>query len=205
MTVSLNSGFSAAANAPAYGELALVECQAVSGTLRLTTWPMDVNVMGQTWIGVGALGSISQLHESDDGNSEKLTLSLSPIDLGLRAFALGDPADYQDRTVRIWVALLDANTLQIQGSPVLRFAGAMDQMKIERDGTTATISMDCQTACYDVRTNPAALRMNDAQHKALFPNERGFEYLQSLIGNPAVYSNKAFSAYMYLRGLMGFH
>ena len=203
MTITTNPGFAAAAGSDAYGELALVECQAVSGTLRLTNWPLDVHVMGHTWTGVGALGTIGELHESDDGQSEKITLSLSPIDLGLRALALGDPNDYQDRSVRIWIALLDANTLQIQGAPVLRFAGVMDQMKVERDGAQAAISMDCQVASYDYRTNPAALRMNNAQHTARHPSERGFEYLQSLIGNPAVYSSKAFSAYRHLRGMWG--
>lgn len=203
MTVETNAGFDAAAESDAYGLLRLVECQARSGTLRLTDWGLDVNVMGHDWRGLGALGKISDLQESTDGANERLTLALSPIDLGLRAFSLGDPADYQDRPVRLWTALLNANTLQIQGAPVMRFAGVMDVMNIDRsrESGTATITMDCRTAAYDVRTNPAALRMNAAQHAVRFPGERGFEYLKGLVGNPAVYGSKAFQAYMYLRNL----
>jgi len=190
MTILTNSGFDATARAPAYGAFALVELQLRSGTARYTTWPLTVNAMGQTWQGVGNLGSIGQLHESEDGAAEKLTLSLSAVDIGTRALALGDPADYQDRSVRVWVALLDANTLQLSGSPVLRFAGVMDQLKIERDGGKAGIKMECRTGSYDRRSNPAALRMNHAQHQARHPGERGFEYLTSIIGNPAIWISK---------------
>lgn len=205
MTVPVNSGFQAAANAPAYGELALVELQLRSGTARFTNWPLSVQVMGETWQGVGNLGSIGELHESEDGAAEKLTLTLSPVDIGTRALALGDPSDYQDRRVRVWIAMLDANTLQVNGSPVLRFVGVMDQMKIDRDGNTASISMECRTASYDVRSNPAALRMNNAQHQARHPGEMGFAYLTSLIGNPAVWVGKWLQVNLQYRQNLGVH
>ncbi|MGJ7527106.1 hypothetical protein [Variovorax sp. GB1P17] len=205
MTVPVNGGFQAAAGAAAYGELALVELQLRSGTARFTNWPLSVQVMGETWQGVGNLGSIGELHESEDGAAEKLTLTLSPVDIGTRALALGDPSDYQDRRVRVWIAMLDANTLQINGSPVLRFVGVMDQMKIDRDGNTASISMDCRTASYDVRSNPAALRMNNAQHQARHPGEMGFSYLSSLIGNPAVWVGKWLQANLQYRQNLGVH
>lgn len=190
MSLPTNSGFHAAAGADSYGQLALVELQLRFGTVRYTNWPMTVDVMGQTWQGMGNLGSISDLHESEDGGAEKLTLGLSAVDIGTRALALGDPADYQDRPVRVWVALLNAQTLQISGAPVLRFAGVMDQLRIDRDGTSATVQMECRTASYDMRANPAGLRMNHAQHIARHPGERGFEYLTSIIGNPAIWISK---------------
>lgn len=198
MALTTNSGFQTAASADAYGQLALVELQLKPGTVRYTNWPLSVDMMGQTWQGVGNLGSIGEMHESEDGAAEKLTLSLSPVDVGTRALALGDPSDYQDRTVKVWLALLNAQTLQLSGAPVLRFAGVMDQMKIERDGTSASIKLECRTASYDVRTNPASLRMNHAQHVARHPGERGFEYLTSLIGNPAVWVSKWLQANLQL-------
>jgi len=190
MTIQTSSGFQTAARSQTYGQLALVELKLRSGTARFTNWPLSLQVMGETWQGVGNLGSIGELHESEDGAAEKLTLTLSPVDIGTRALALGDPSEYQDRGVRVWIALLDAATLQISGEPVLRFAGVMDQMKIERDGATAKIAMDCRTASYDVRSNPASLRTNDAQHQVKHPGERGFEYLNSMIGSPTVWVNK---------------
>lgn len=189
--IPTNSGFQSTASASAYGELALVELQLRSGTARYTTWPATIEVFGQVWQGVGNLGSIGPLHESEDGAEEKLSMSLSPVDFGTRAIALGDPSDYQDRPIRVWVGMVNAETFQLAGLPVLRFVGVMDQLKVEREGNTGTISLDCRTASYDVRSNPAALRMNQVQHQARHPGERGFEYLTSLIGNPAVWVSKS--------------
>jgi len=194
MTVLTNSAFQAVAGSAVYGELALVELQLRTGTVRYTSWPVSLDVMGATWQGVGNLGSISPLHESEDGAEEKLTLTLSPVDLGTLGLGLGDPSDYQDRPVRIWVCMVDGQTMQIAGAPVLRFVGVMDQLKVSRDGNTGAISMDCRTASYDVRSNPAALRMNHVQHQARHPGELGFEYLTSLIGNPAVWVSKKLEA-----------
>lgn len=194
MSLLTNSGFQTTAAAPVYGELALVELQLRSGTARFTTWPVTLDALGQTWQGTGDLGSIGSLHESEDGGEEKLTLTLSPVKLGTRALALGDPSDYQDRPVRVWVGMVSAETYMLAGAPVLRFTGVMDQLKLERDGDNGTIIMDCRTASYDVRSNPAALRMNHAQHQVKFPTERGFEYLTSIIGNPAVWVSKNLQA-----------
>lgn len=201
MSLTTNAGFQAAAGADAYGQLALVELQLRSGTARFTNWPMSIDVMGFTWQGVGNLGTIGQLHESEDGASEKLTVSLSAADLATRALSLGDPTDYQDRTARVWIALLDANTLQISGAPVLRFAGVMDQMKIDRDGTVGTISMDIRTASYDVRLNPSSLRCNNAQHLARHPGENGFEFLTGLLGNPAIWVSKYMQSALNVRSV----
>lgn len=204
MTVAVDSSFAALAGAGAYGELALVELLPTTGALRLTNWPLDVDVMGHTWTGLGSLGQIGELHEGDDGASEKIALTLSPVPLSSRAFALSDPHEYRDRPARIWIAMLDAHTMQIQGAPVLRFAGVMDQMKIDRQDTAGAIGVTCRTMSYDVRSNPAALRMNHVQHTAKHPGERGMEYLQGLIGNPTVYAGVAFQAYQRIRGMLGF-
>lgn len=199
MTTTVDTAFQTTASADAFGALALVELQFKSGTARFTNWPLSVQVMGHSWMGIGNLGEISQLHESEDGGEEKVQLKLSPADVDVRALSLGDPSEYQDRPVRIWIAVLDASTMQISGAPVLRFSGVMDQAKIDRENDGATITMECRTASYDVRSNPAALRMNNAQHQARHPGERGFEYLSDLIGNPAVWLSVKFQKK--LRGL----
>ncbi len=204
MTATVDAGFAALAGAGAYGELALVELRPTTGVLRLTTWPLDVEVMGYVWKGVGNVGKVGEIHESDDGAAEKLELSLSPVPLDMRAFALSDPHEYRDQPVRVWIALLDAHTLQINGAPVLRFAGVMDQMRIKREQSGGVIGMTCRTLSYDVRSNPSSLRMNHTQHVRRFPGERGFEYLQGLVGNPAVWASRAFQAYMYIRNMLGY-
>jgi hypothetical protein len=194
MTVATDAAFDALAAGAAYLPVPLVEMQFGTGTLRLTPFPLDVVAMGQTWKGIGTLGQVGEIRESEDGAAEKITLTLSPVDTSVLALALGNPSNYQDRPVRIWLALLDPNTYQMPGAPVLRFAGVMDLVKLPRDadGKTGRIEMECVTAAYDVRANPAGLRLNNAQHQARYPGERGFEYVAGLIGAPSVWLSKRF-------------
>lgn len=186
MSLTTNPGFDQAAGAAAYGVAALVEAQARSGTIRVTSWPVNLTVMGQNWIGVGSLGKVGELRESDDGASELISVELSAVDLGLRGLAL-DPNDYVDRPLRIWIAMLNAETGQLSGAPILRFAGVMDRAQILPEAGKARIVMECRSAAYDVRSNPAALRMNNAQHQVDHPGELGFVYLNDMIGKPTLW------------------
>lgn len=190
MTAPADTAFQQTAAAPAYAELALVELQFRSGTVRLTNWPVPVMVMGQAWSAVGTMGQIGNLHESLDGAEEKLDLAFSGADASMRAAALANPTDYQDRPARVWIALADAQTLQLTGAPVLRFAGVMDQPSL--DDEKGEIIMHCRTASYDVRSNPSALRYSDAQHQQDHPGERGMEYVASLIADSSVWVSAAF-------------
>lgn len=203
MSVTTNAGFDSAAAASAYGVAGLVEAQARSGTIRATTWPVNMTVFGNEFIGVGSLGKIGELRESEDGAAELLSIELSAIDVGLRGFAL-DPNDYVDQPIRVWVALLNPETGQLAGAPILRFAGVMDRAQILPEDGKVRIVMECRTAVYDVRTNPAALRMNDAQHQADHPGELGFTYLNDMIGRPVlwlgVYTQAWIRFRQYLKG-----
>lgn len=192
MTVTTNAGFDTASAAPAVGVLYLVEMDFASGTMFLTNWPTNVTIGAQLYTGLGNLGSISEIKESEDGQTQTVTLELSQVNAANLSLGLGSVSNYQGRAVRIYTALTDVN-LAVTGSPVLRFAGWMNVVKIKRDGDNAgRISMVCATGGYDVRRNPAGLRMNDSQHQARFPGELGFQYVADLIGQPTLWISKRF-------------
>lgn len=185
MSLTTDTAWNTATASPALGALYLVELAFTGGTLRVTNWPLDVVALGFTWTGVGAVSEVGPLKESEDGNYQKLTLGLTQVQNSYLALALGAAETYQGRTARIWVALVDATTLQITGAPLLRFSGYMDQVRIERDEEmTGRVLLDCQTGAFDLRSNPAALRMNQAQHSVRQPDETGFRYIQDLIARP---------------------
>lgn len=194
MSLTTDANWNTAAAAPALGALYLMELAFTGGTLRLTNWPVDLTVLGYTWTGLGVVSEVGELKESEDGGYQKLTLGLTQVQSGYLALALGAAETYQGRNARIWVALVDAVTLQITGAPVLRFAGYMDQVRIERDAQSnmGKVLLDCQTGAYDVRSNPAALRMNQAQHSAVQPGETGFRYVSDLIARPQQWLSRRF-------------
>jgi len=190
MSIETNAGFEQAAAAPSYGALMLVEMQFRSGTARLTTWPTNVTAMGHTWTAMGTMGRVGDLHESEDGAEEKLDLVLSGVDDSLHAAVLGNPGEYQDQPVAVWLALLDAQTLQLSGAPALRFSGVMDQAALS--GNKDEVTMHCRTATYDVRSNPTGLRYSHAQHQAEHPGEMLFQYSESLVSDTTVWVSAAF-------------
>ncbi|KQT10960.1 hypothetical protein ASG30_09180 [Ramlibacter sp. Leaf400] len=167
------------------GALYLIDLDFAGGRLRVTNFPLDVTAMGHPWTGVGMLGEVGQLQESEDGNYQKVRLTLTQVQSSILALAMGSAETYQDRDAIVYVALFD-QTFQIQGAPVRRFAGKMENVSIaERDDKgMGKIHLDLQAGAYNVRTNPAALRMNHAQHVARHPGETGFRYVPTLIGQP---------------------
>ena len=192
MTVTTNAGFDSAAASPAVGVLELIELDFLSGPLYLTTWPTNVLIGAQSYTGIGAVGAVGELKESEDGNTQRLQLTLSQVNSSYLSLALGNVASYQGRGARVYLALTDTN-LVVAGSPVLRFSGFMDKVSIKRSsGNAGQIMLDCATGGYDVRKTPSGLRMNDTQHQARQSGELGFQYVQTLISNPQLWLSKRF-------------
>jgi hypothetical protein len=181
-----DAAWDTAAAGAAVGATYLIDLDFSSGRLRVTSFPLDLNALGHDWIGLGVVGDVGQLQESDDGNYQKLRLTLTQVQSAYLALALGSAETYQDRDALIYVALFD-RTYQIVGTPVLRFAGTMENVSVPdraKEGGVGKIHLDLQAGAYNVRSNPAALRMNQAQHAARHPGETGFRYVPTLIGRP---------------------
>lgn len=193
MTLATTGPWDTAAASAAVGVLLLVQLDFTSGTQRLTNFPLDVTVLGYTWTGLGTVGSVGGLKESEDGAGETIEVSLSQVNASILALALGGVETYQGRAASIYVALLDAATLQITGTPILRFSGFMDVVSIKRnDDGAGDITMRLVSMSQDVRTNPSGLRYSDAQHQAEYPGELGFQYITELIGKPVQWLSKTF-------------
>lgn len=191
MTVTTNAGFDAVAASPVATPINLVEMDFATATLYLTTWPVDVVYSGQPYQGIGVLGRIGEMRESEDGNTQSLDLELSQVNATLLGAALGSVSNYQGRAVRVKLALADSTGV-IQGAPVLRFSGFMDLVKISRQEGQGIVTMSCKTGGYDLRKNPTALRLNDQQHQAERPGELGLAYVADLIGKPQQWLSKRF-------------
>lgn len=195
MSLALHSAVETQIESAVYGVLYLVEMRFGTGTLRVTNYPKTITALSQTWTGLGALGGVSDLKESEDGRSQKVELTLSGVDSANKALALGSVSNYQNRAVLIYVGIMDSQ-FRVVANPVLRFSGFMDRVRIEseesEDGVMNSVIMECQSGSYDPRGNPSSLRLNNAQHQAVHPGELGFEQVQGLIGKPQPYVTAKF-------------
>ena len=90
----------------------------------------------QDWLGVGDLGSISQVQEGLDVSPYSITLTLSGLDATISGAALTE--DYYLHPVTVYLGVLDADDTLI-ADPTQIWAGAMDQKSLP--------SPPCQKTC----------------------------------------------------------
>ena len=97
----------------------------------------------QDWLGVGDLGSISQVQEGLDVSPYSITLTLSGLDATISGAALTE--DYYLHPVTVYLGVLDADDTLI-ADPTQIWAGAMDQMN-------ATVGADGGDAIFNRSLN----------------------------------------------------
>jgi hypothetical protein len=153
-----------------------VEAWFTSGPIHVWTGYGSVSWNGQTWLGVGTLGSISTIEEGSDIQARGITLEMSGIDVNLlegilSEFQVGLP-------VRVWLGLFDS-TMALIPDPLLSFAGRMDQPTLDVGGETASISINCESRLIDMNV-ACDRRYTDEDQQLDHPGDRGFEFVNSI-------------------------
>jgi hypothetical protein len=127
----MSRGFPAAvATALAQQNVAIVtfaKLEFPSGTLYLHNSLGSYTWGGQEWLGVGDLGSISQVEEGLDVSPYAITLTLSGLNATISGAALTE--DYYLHGVTVYLGVLDADDVLID-TPTQIWAGFMDQMNM---------------------------------------------------------------------------
>ena len=168
-------------------------------TLNFWTGLGDLTVDSVTYTGTGRLLQISELSETAEISAQGATLTLSAIPSELISLALTEP--YQGRLCQIFFGVIDANRQYLvaeDGTYILAedtsridlatgdpneivevFSGYMDQMNIEEGAETSTIGLSVESKLIDLE-RPRVFRYTDANQKARFPNDKGFEFVEDL-------------------------
>jgi hypothetical protein len=198
VTLALDGTASARASASVAGATWLIEIDFSSGLQRYTTWPDTIISGGNTWLGLGQLAEVGLFSESENASAEKLTLSASVVSTAMLAACIGPASVYRGRAVRLYLQLI-SDTFQPAGAAVARWAGYMNQIRIERSGpgigggaNVGKISIDCTRAGMARARNAEGLRRTHAQQQSRYPGDLGLEYTQSLIETPALWLSKRF-------------
>jgi hypothetical protein len=167
------------------------EFQFSTAPLYLSTFNQPLNWGGHDWIGLGHLASIGSVEESDGLEPKALNFTLSASDPSLLALAAGPVEQYRGRDAKLYMCPLNDQYQQID-TPILCWRGIMDMMSIgiDQDGA-GQIILKCETSSYGLKRQPS-LRMNHQQQKSRHEGDRGFEYLEKLIAEPAVWLSKKF-------------
>ena len=127
----MSRGFPAAvATALAQQNVAIVtfaKLEFPSGTVYLHNSLGSYTWGGQEWLGVGDLGSISQVEEGLDVSPYAITLTLSGLDATISGAALTE--DYYLHGVTVYLGALNTDDVLID-TPTQIWAGFMDQMNM---------------------------------------------------------------------------
>lgn len=147
------------------------------GFVRVWSGVGDFTWNTQTWTGVGALGGISDIEETDEVKAAGVTVALSGIAPEMIALALNSIR--QNKDGRLWFALLDGDTDVLLADPYLCFEGRLDVAEIDEGATTATVSIKYENRLVDLE-RARERRYTHEDQQLDFPGDRGFEYVAGL-------------------------
>ena len=163
-----------------------VEFFFLSATSRVCSSGQTVTWGGYDWLGLGALGAISPINESQGTAASSITFTLNVAQLEWLSIATGNTSEYRGRDAKIYFCPLDEQ-FRLVGTPVICWRGTMDAMTAgiegSREDSTGSISLKCETSAYGLKRK-SNLRLNAAQQKQRYPTDTGLDYLTDLLGNP---------------------
>ena len=138
---------------------------------------------GNTYVGLGHLGSVSAIEETADVRANGVAFQVSGVPSALIATVLGD--NYQGRPVKLWIAALDA-TGAIVADPYLIFAGRMDNVEIDEGPETSVIRINAESRLIDLqRTRERRYTHEDQQID--FPGDLGLQYMARAQSAPLIW------------------
>jgi hypothetical protein len=145
--------------------------------LRVHTDLGEISTLGETWTGVGKLGSIGAIEERDDSSPSGTTLTLN----GLNAEILNEALDidYYGRPVTIYLGMRDILTGVLVADPFEVFSGQVDQMHVAYGTDTATVSISVESEWIMFERSPMRW-FSDNQLQRDHSGDLGFQYLAAM-------------------------
>ena len=145
----------------------------VHNSLGTYTWG------GQDWLGVGDLGSISQVEEGIDVSPYAITLTLSGLDATISGAALTE--DYFMHPVTVYMGVLDSDDALL-ADPTPIWSGFMDQMNLSvgSDGGDAIqLIAESELSRFDVSRN---LMYTNAAQQERYSGDLFFSHIHKVQG-----------------------
>jgi len=147
-----------------------------SGSVRLWTGAGFLDWDGRLWTGLGQLLSVSAITETDEVAAGGTAITLSGVPLATIEAAIAEAR--QGLPGRIWLGLMtDAG--EIIPDPLRLFSGRLDVPEIREDEATATVTLSYESRLIDL-TRPREWRYTHESQQALFPGDRGLEFVTAI-------------------------
>ena len=156
-----------------------------SGVVAAHSGVGTITYGGVDYLGVGTLGSISNISENTELSAAGVTLTLSGVDPALVAIALAEP--YQGRICTISRGFLNAS-YQLILDPIIIFVGRLDTQSIML-GANSQIEVVVENLTAD--WNRATIRrFNNQDQQTRFPGDKGLEFVTQATEKPVYWGVK---------------
>ena len=177
--------------------------------LRLWTGQGTLVYNGSEWFGAGQLLNIDTIEETTEIAAKGATITLSGVPTEVLALALTEPYQGRAATVYFGMLnktpLQDEIVNGLTPALILHFSqdsyyseetttteesvfifglsqvfsGYMDQMNIEEGADTTSVQLTVENKLIDLE-KPRTARFTSAYQKSLFPNDKGFDFVEDL-------------------------
>ena len=168
-----------------------------ANTLRMWTGQGTLVLQdGTQWVGAGSILDISAIEETAEMAVKGATITISGVSSEALSLALSEP--YQGRVCNIYfgtfstgailqesgsfLLLQDGSKINIQdGSTGFNqiFSGYMDQMNIQEDADTSTVSLIVENKLVDLERARVA-RFTSGYQKSIYPGDLGLDFIEDL-------------------------
>jgi len=181
LTAAVNTELGKSTTAPRF----LVKIEFDSGDFRVWNGLGDLTVFGEVYSGIGRLGSIEPISETQEAvaSGVQLTLSIMPttdqpdaVDAILN-IALSE--EYQGRPVTIWQAQIDHTDGTLIDDPFIRFKGALDVMEDSEIPGLAVIKVTGENRLIDLERIRRRTYTPEDQ-KDIYPGDTFFDDVAAL-------------------------
>jgi hypothetical protein len=125
----------------------LVNVQFKNETLYMWSGLGPLAANGQTYIGVGDFGSVSNIPETSNTEAQNVTLTLG----GIPATYLGEVIQNSQifNLAQVWLACFD-ESYDLIPSPMLMYQGLTDQPVLSDDGESLTVTLALENVLVDL-------------------------------------------------------
>lgn len=172
---NLDSTYAAGLGAGVILPVRLVQIAFKSQTAYAWTGTGDLVWNGNTFKGVGSLGSISAVSEGVGVAASGVTLTLSGIDPTLFGECMTDIQ--QGATARIWKGQWSAGALL--GTPYQLFRGQVDKPDFQISGESLTITLALESRIVNLQ-RISGRRYTSADQRLAYPTDSAFSWVEQL-------------------------
>lgn len=145
--------------------------------INLWTGIGDLTHLGETYSGVGSLGGVSPIQETQNLEAGGMSFTLTGIDPAMVSAILGNMR--YGRPAKLWLGLIDVTTNLLVDAAMQMFFGLTDVPSMEEGPETSTISITAENRLADLE-RPRSRRYTAEDQKLTDPDDLGFDFVPYL-------------------------